>query len=417
MKKVERIISLGTCGAIKGGIGVIKHGLLIIFLVAALLTFSSMTNANAMAAEPDSTLKIEARSAILLEPITGAVLYEQEADVPLSPASVTKVMTLLLIMEEIEKGALRLDETIVISPEAAAMGGSQIWLEPGEEMKVADLIKAIAIVSANDASYALAERLSGSHDAFVARMNERARELGMKTTKFVNCTGLSEDDPSSPGNITSARDVAFMSRELIRHSEILKWTGTWIDYLRNGASFLRNTNKLVRFYQGCDGLKTGFTNEAGFCLAATAKRNNVRLIVVVMKAATNDIRAKEVSRLLNFGFGRLEAIKVVSGGEELAKLPVVRGTEDTISAAASSDYYLPNRRGVQPEISKTVNLGSKLKAPIQKGQKLGTMTVHLNGEPVQEIELLATTDVGRTNGFQFFAQVSRQSLKTLFAKD
>jgi D-alanyl-D-alanine carboxypeptidase (penicillin-binding protein 5/6) len=296
-------------------------------------------------------------------------------------------MTLLLVMEEIEKGALRFDETIVISPEAAAMGGSQIWLEPGEEMLVADLIKAVAIVSANDASYALAERVSGSHDAFVARMNERARELGLTNTKFVNCTGLSGDNPSAA------------------------------DYLRNGASFLRNTNKLVRFYQGCDGLKTGFTNEAGFCLAATAKRNNVRLIAVVMKAATNDIRAKEVSRLLNFGFGRLEAVRVVSQGEELAKLPVIRGTEDTIIAQASADYYLPAKRGTQPGITKEISLSSKLKAPIQKGQKLGTMTVLLDGKPVQEIDLLAANDVGRTNAFQFFARVGRQSLKTLFAED
>ena len=409
--------SLSTRGAIKGGIGVIRHGLLIVFWVAALLLFPPVNDTNVMAAEPESSLKIEARSAILIEPITGEILYEQEADAQLSPASVTKVMTLLLIMEEIEKGALQLDETIVVSPEAAAMGGSQIWLEPGEEMTVADLIKAIAIVSANDASYALAERLSGSHDAFVARMNERARELGLTNTKFVNCTGLSEDSPSATGNLTSARDIAVMSRELIRHHMILKWTGTWIDYLRNGASFLRNTNKLVRFYQGCDGIKTGFTNEAGFCLAATAKRNNVRLIAVVMKAATNDIRAKEVSRLLNFGFGRLEAIRVVSQGEELAKLPVIRGTEDTISAEAAVDYYLPTKRGAQPEITKQINLGSKLKAPIQKGQKLGTMIVQLNGKPVQEIELLATADIGRTNAFQFFSQVGRQSLKTLFAKD
>lgn len=370
-----------------------------------------------MAAEPDVSLKIDARSAILLEPITGEILFEQDADVALSPASVTKVMTLLLVMEEIEKGALRFDETIVISPEAAAMGGSQIWLEPGEEMLVADLIKAVAIVSANDASYALAERVSGSHDAFVARMNERARELGLTNTKFVNCTGLSEDNPTAAGNLTSARDVAIMSRELIKHDAILKWTGTWIDYLRNGASFLRNTNKLVRFYQGCDGLKTGFTNEAGFCLAATAKRNNVRLIAVVMKAATNDIRAKEVSRLLNFGFGRLEAVRVVSQGEELAKLPVIRGTEDTIIAQASADYYLPAKRGTQPGITKEISLSSKLKAPIQKGQKLGTMTVLLDGKPVQEIDLLAANDVGRTNAFQFFARVGRQSLKTLFAED
>jgi D-alanyl-D-alanine carboxypeptidase (penicillin-binding protein 5/6) len=208
-----------------------------------------------------------------------------------------------------------------------------------------------------------------------------------------------------------------MSRELIKHDAILKWTGTWIDYLRNGASFLRNTNKLVRFYQGCDGLKTGFTNEAGFCLAATAKRNNVRLIAVVMKAATNDIRAKEVSRLLNFGFGRLEAVRVVSQGEELAKLPVIRGTEDTIIAQASADYYLPAKRGTQPGITKEISLSSKLKAPIQKGQKLGTMTVLLDGKPVQEIDLLAANDVGRTNAFQFFARVGRQSLKTLFAED
>jgi D-alanyl-D-alanine carboxypeptidase (penicillin-binding protein 5/6) len=396
---------------------VIRHGLLIFIWIAAMLVFPSVNDSCVMAAEPDVSLKIDARSAILLEPITGEILFEQDADVALSPASVTKVMTLLLVMEEIEKGALRFDETIVISPEAAAMGGSQIWLEPGEEMLVADLIKAVAIVSANDASYALAERVSGSHDAFVARMNERARELGLTNTKFVNCTGLSEDNPTAAGNLTSARDVAIMSRELIKHDAILKWTGTWIDYLRNGASFLRNTNKLVRFYQGCDGLKTGFTNEAGFCLAATAKRNNVRLIAVVMKAATNDIRAKEVSRLLNFGFGRLEAVRVVSQGEELAKLPVIRGTEDTIIAQASADYYLPAKRGTQPGITKEISLSSKLKAPIQKGQKLGTMTVLLDGKPVQEIDLLAANDVGRTNAFQFFARVGRQSLKTLFAKD
>lgn len=395
----------------------IRHGLLIFIWIAAMLVFPSVNDSCVMAAEPDVSLKIDARSAILLEPITGEILFEQDADVALSPASVTKVMTLLLVMEEIEKGALRFDETIVISPEAAAMGGSQIWLEPGEEMSVADLIKAVAIVSANDASYALAERVSGSHDAFVARMNERARELGLTNTKFVNCTGLSEDNPTAAGNLTSARDVAIMSRELIKHDAILKWTGTWIDYLRNGASFLRNTNKLVRFYQGCDGLKTGFTNEAGFCLAATAKRNNVRLIAVVMKAATNDIRAKEVSRLLNFGFGRLEAVRVVSQGEELAKLPVIRGTEDTITAQASADYYLPAKRGTQPGITKEISLSSKLKAPIQKGQKLGTMTVLLDGKPVQEIDLLAANDVGRTNAFQFFARVGRQSLKTLFAKD
>ncbi|MGI5852871.1 MAG: D-alanyl-D-alanine carboxypeptidase family protein [Bacillota bacterium] len=395
----------------------IRHGLLIFIWIAAMLVFPSVNDSCVMAAEPDVSLKIDARSAILLEPITGEILFEQDADVALSPASVTKVMTLLLVMEEIEKGALRFDETIVISPEAAAMGGSQIWLEPGEEMLVADLIKAVAIVSANDASYALAERVSGSHDAFVARMNERARELGLTNTKFVNCTGLSGDNPSAAGNLTSARDVAIMSRELIKHDAILKWTGTWIDYLRNGASFLRNTNKLVRFYQGCDGLKTGFTNEAGFCLAATAKRNNVRLIAVVMKAATNDIRAKEVSRLLNFGFGRLEAVRVVSQGEELAKLPVIRGTEDTIIAQASADYYLPAKRGTQPGITKEISLSSKLKAPIQKGQKLGTMTVLLDGKPVQEIDLLAANDVGRTNAFQFFARVGRQSLKTLFAED
>jgi D-alanyl-D-alanine carboxypeptidase (penicillin-binding protein 5/6) len=174
---------------------VIRHGLLIFIWIAAMLVFPSVNDSCVMAAEPDVSLKIDARSAILLEPITGEILFEQDADVALSPASVTKVMTLLLVMEEIEKGALRFDETIVISPEAAAMGGSQIWLEPGEEMLVADLIKAVAIVSANDASYALAERVSGSHDAFVARMNERARELGLTNTKFVNCTGLSEDNP------------------------------------------------------------------------------------------------------------------------------------------------------------------------------------------------------------------------------
>lgn len=383
------------------------------FLALAIVALTACAG-QAAAAQP--ALKIEARSAVLMEASTGEILISQNADQPLPPASVTKIMTMILIMEEIEKGRLALNEKITVSSEAARMGGSQIWLEPGEEMSVADLLKAISIVSANDACYALAERIAGSADAFVRMMNERVRSLGLKSTTFVNCTGLSPDNPGSPGNITSAMDIAVMSRELLKHPIILQWTSTWIDHIRGGQSFLRNTNKLVRFYTGCDGLKTGFTNEAGFCLSATAIRNNVRLIAVVMNAATGDIRSREISRMLNYGFGLFQAVPAIRRGEVVSNPPVSRGDPETVRVVADTDVFVTARRGTTPKFTRLLKLDSGIAAPIRKGQKLGAIQIRIGDQMVGESHLIAAEPVKRVSFGGMLGQVVKNLFEKLFGR-
>lgn len=382
----------------------------VLFMLSAALIPPSAAAAEA------PPLKIEATSAVLMEATTGEVLLGQNAEVPLPPASVTKLMVLLLAMEEVDKGRLPLDEKIAATPEAARLGGSQIWLEPGEEMTVADLLKAVAIVSANDACYALGERIAGSGDAFVAMMNQRARELGLKSTHFVNCTGLEPDDPASGGNRTSAMDVAIMSRELLKHPTVLRWTGTWIDHLRGGSSFLRNTNKLVRFYAGCDGLKTGFTNEAGFCLSATARRNNIRLIAVVMNAATNDIRAREIARMFNWGFAQYQAVAAVKKGDLVAAVPVRRGVLEAVTAQADDDCYVPVKRGAKPDFSQRLELKKTVQAPVQKGQELGALEIRRGDTVLAKVPLVASAGVKRASFAQLMGQITRHLFTRLFGK-
>lgn len=378
-------------------------------LLAALLGFAAA--GQALAAAPPE-IRVEARSAILMEATTGEVVFEQNADEKLPPASVTKVMTLLLAMEAVDKGELSLAEKVPVSPEAARMGGSQIWLKPGEDMTSADMLKAIAIVSANDACYALAERLSGSVEAFVARMNQRARQLNLRSTTFVNCTGLSPDSGTGPGNITSARDVAIMSRELLKHPSVLKWTGTWIDHLREGKSFLRNTNRLVRFFAGCDGLKTGFTREAGFCLSATARRNNVRLIAVVMNTATDTVRAREISKLLNLGFAQYQAVQVVKRGQVLAKVPVRRGVLESIDAVADTDHFAAVRRGAEAQFVKQLRINKPLVAPLRQGQQVGVLELRKGDELIETVAIVAAKDVARAT----YGQLAGQVMRNLFGK-
>ncbi|MGE5597786.1 MAG: D-alanyl-D-alanine carboxypeptidase family protein, partial [Bacteroidota bacterium] len=258
-------------------------------------------------------LAISSQSAVLLESSQGRILFAKDEHAIRPPASVTKLMLMLLVMEAVDAGRLKLSEIVTAGPEAVKMGGSQIWLEEGEQMTVADLMKAVSIVSANDASVALAEHLAGSEENFVRLMNKRARELGLKNTHYVNCTGLTPDDPAAGANRTTAYDQALLAREMLKHPAVLKWTGVWIDYLRNGQSFLRNTNNLVRFYDGCDGLKTGFTEQAGFCLVATARRAGVRLIAAIMNAPTSQVRNAEISKLFNYGFSQLKAYQFYKG--------------------------------------------------------------------------------------------------------
>ena len=339
--------------------------LLKILLVINLLLFF-IAGFTAIAHGEAAALKIESLSAILLEPESGETLFQLNSQQKLPPASVTKLMVMLLALEAIDKGQIKLTDMVTASPEACKMGGSQIWLEPGEQMTVAELLKAVCIVSANDASYALAEYIAGSEENFISLMNKRSTELGLKDTHYVNTTGL-EPGMGGPGNITSASDMAFLAREVIKHPIVYRWSGVWIDSLRGGKSFLRNTNNLVRFYQGCDGLKTGFTNQAGFCLVATAKRHGVRLIAVAMKAPTPEIRSRDISKLLNYGFAQYKAFPVYKGGENLGKVTIFRGQQESVNGIVPGELTAILKRNFKGEIVKTVKLMPLVKAPVPKG--------------------------------------------------
>jgi D-alanyl-D-alanine carboxypeptidase (penicillin-binding protein 5/6) len=375
-------------------------------LIINILLFFIMGLAGISLAE-ETMLKIESPSAILMEPESGDILFNQNSKQKLPPASVSKLMVMLLVLEAIDNGQIKLSDTVIASPEACKMGGSQIWLEPGEQMTVAELLKAVCIVSANDASYALAEHIAGSEENFIALMNKKANALGLKDTHYVNTTGL-EPSTGGSGNVTSAMDMAMLAREIVRHPIIFRWTGIWIDSLRGGKSFLRNTNNLVRFYQGCDGLKTGFTNQAGFCLVATAKRKGVRLIAVVMKAPTLAVRSKDISKLFNYGFAQYKAYPVYSGGENIGKVTVFRGKQIKVGAIVPTELTAILKRDFQGEIVKIVKLPPIVKAPIQKGTKLGEVILNAAGKTCGRIDLVADCDVGRASFFELCFQIFRR---------
>ena len=352
-------------------------------------------------------LKIDGVSAILMEPNSGEILYSKNQDRKLPPASVTKLMVMLLTLEAIEKGQVKLDDVVSASPEACRMGGSQIWLEPGEEMTVADLLKAVCIVSANDASYALGEHLAGSEENFIAQMNKRATELGLKNTHFVNTTGL-EPDGGGIGNLTSAKDMAILAREVIKHPIVFQWTGVWIDNLRGGKSFLRNTNKLVRFYRGCDGLKTGYTDKAGYCLVATAKRDGVRMIAVVMKSPTIDTRSRDISTMFNYGFSQYRAFRVCQAGERVGSIKVFRGKESTVDVVVPRELTAILKRAQTGEIIKTVKINRMVSAPVKKGQTVGEVVLSYEGKPCGRMELVTAQDTGRVGFFQLCGQIFKK---------
>lgn len=352
-------------------------------------------------------LKIDGLSAVLMEPNSGEILYSKNPDQKLPPASVTKLMVMLLTLEALDKGQIKLTDVISASPEACRMGGSQIWLEPGEEMTVADLLKAVCIVSANDASYALGEYLAGSEENFIALMNKRAAELGLKNTHFVNTTGL-EPDGGGVGNLTSAGDMAILAREVIKYPIVFKWTGVWIDSLRGGKSFLRNTNKLVRFYRGCDGLKTGYTDKAGYCLVATAQRDGVRLIAVVMKSSTIDSRSRDISTLLNYGFSQYRAFRVSQAGEKVGQVKVFRGKESKVDVVVPRELTAILKRSQTGEVIKTVKLNRMVAAPVKRGQIVGEVVLTYEGKPCGRMELVAAKDVGRAGFFELWGQIFKQ---------
>ena len=349
-------------------------------LWAALLLVLALTPTQAGAVE----LPIRAEAALLMEKTTGQVLYAKNEHEQLEPASVTKVMTLLLAMEALDEGRIRYDDTVTVSAYAASMGGSQVFLSEGEQITVEDLFKAICVASGNDASVAMAEHIAGVTELFVEQMNARAKQLGMNDTHFVNCTGLPAE-----GHVTSAWDIALMSRELIlHHPDIRRFTTIWMDTLRGGSFQLSNTNKLIRFYDGATGLKTGSTDAAGFCISATAERDGMELIAVIMKGQTADKRNTDAKTLLNYGFSTY-ALAEIAPQEPLAPVPVRLGAEDAVQPVLPSGSTLLVEKTKAGQLTQSVELPAEVEAPVAAGQALGTLTVRAGDEVLLELPLQA----------------------------
>lgn len=340
----------------------------------------------------DDDIDISAPSAILMEKVTGEVIYEKNSHERLPPASVTKVMTMLLIVEAVERGDISLEDTVIASERAASFGGSCVFLEEGEKMSVAEMLKCICVVSANDCAVAMAEHLCGSEQAFVARMNDRARELGLKDTNFKNCTGLFEDDE----HYTSAYDIAVMSRELIRHDMIKDYTTIWMDTIRGGEFGLSNTNKLVYYYDGCTGLKTGFTEKAMYCLSATAEREGVEYIAVIMHADTIDKRNNDAKVLLSYGFANYRLMPLRSP-DVLPPVRVTLGSADSVQPVYDgAEAALVPKNGAG-EVSYEIELPDTITAPVEKGQQIGTLRVVSDGKELYSVKLLADSSVARAS--------------------
>ena len=348
-------------------------------------------------------LNVAGKSALLMDVATGQVLYEKNAHEPLPPASVTKVMTLLLVMEAIDSGKIGWNDTVTASEAAAAKGGSQIYLKVGETMSVSDMVKSIAVSSANDCACAMAEHIAGSESAFVQQMNARAKELGMNDTNFVNCTGL-DDEESAKDHKTSAYDIAVMSRQLLKHHpDIKKFTTIWMDTVRDGAFGLSNTNKLVRFYSGATGLKTGFTSGAGYCLSASAQRDGLELIAVVMGCETSTERFAACKSMLDYGFANYSLVSPQIKGT--LEIPVKLGAVEKIAAVPGEDAQLLIDKSQKDMVSTDFTLEESVTAPISKGQRLGTMTVRAGEQILVEIPLVAETGVPRLSWGDLFLKL------------
>ena len=351
-------------------------------------------------------LQTAGKSAVLMDVATGTVLYEQNAHEPLAPASVTKVMTMLLIMEAIDSGKIGWDDTVTASEAAAAKGGSQIYLKVGEQMSVTDMVKSIAVSSANDCACAMAEHIAGSEPAFVEMMNQRASELGMNDTHFVNCTGLDDDD-SAKEHRTSAYDIALMSRELLKnHPDIKKYTTIWMDTVRGGVFGLANTNKMVRFYSGCTGLKTGFTSGAGYCLSASAARDGMELIAVVMGAKTSKDRFAACKSMLDYGFANFAIYTPVL--QEGASVPVTLGGADSVAAVPAGEINLLVDKSQRNSIGTELALDETVTAPVSRGQRLGTLTIKAGEQILSQIPLVAESAVSRLTWGQLTLRLLRR---------
>lgn len=334
-------------------------------------------------------LNLECQSAILIEQNSGQILYEKNCHEQLRPASVTKLMTLLIIFEGLESGQITLQDKVPCSQNAASMGGSQIWLDTREELTVDEMLKAMCVVSANDCTVAMAEYMAGSESAFVDKMNERAKQLGMNDTTFKNCHGIDED-----GHVTSSYDIALMSRELLtKHPDITNYTTIYMDTLRNGQSQLVNTNKLVRNYKGATGLKTGSTSLALFNLSASATRDDLSLIAVIMKAPTSAKRFSEAQRVLDYGFKNYEFKQFGKNGDVIGKVTVEKGIEKEVNAMLNGNCGVLLKKGSENNVVQNVNLPQKISAPVEKGQKIGQVTYTLDGKLLQTVDIISDKEV------------------------
>ncbi len=358
------------------------------FVCIVLLLFNHLTLV--VIAKSTEDLDIKAKSAILIEGSTGKILYEKNSHEKLPPASVTKVMTMLLIMEAIENNRISYDDIVVTSDYASSMGGSQVFLGPGEQMTVHDMLKAIAIASANDASVAMSEHIYGSEEAFVNAMNEKANELGMSDTTFVNCNGLDVEN-----HLTSANDIALASRELLKYPKIHEYLTIWIDSLREGEFGLANTNKLIRFYKGANGIKTGSTSKALYCLSASAERDGMQLIAVVMAAPSSKVRFNNASKLLDYGFANYAVVDGAKKEEIIGKIEISKGVVREVELTPDSNFDLLVEKGRQGDIEKNINIADNVIAPVEKGQKVGEMLYYLDGEEIGKVNIVTKQGVDK----------------------
>ncbi len=385
----------------------------VVSVIAIVVLLMSLPIPSAFAAEEKKSTDIvdDVRSAILLERDTGKILFEKNSKEELPPASMTKIMTMLLIMEAIDKGKLSWNEKIRASEFAASMGGSQIFLEPGEEMTTKDMMKGIAIASGNDASVAMAERIAGSEEAFVDMMNAKAKELGLKHTFFKNTTGL----PVS-GHYSSAYDMAIMAKELLKYEDITKFTGLYEGYLRENTDkkfWLVNTNKLVRFYPGVDGLKTGFTAEAKYCLTATAEKDGMRVIAVVFGAPTAKDRNAQVTKMLNYAYNQFQTHPMYKRNEVISQAKISKGQNKTVDAVTSESLSLLTKKGEETkDVKQKVIIQKNLKAPIHKGDKVGTIKLIRNGKVMLESPLVAKNEVQEASWWTLYKRAFGMFTKT-----
>lgn len=361
---------------------------------SSVVNSSDITN-QATESNNGNSLNLESGSAILIEQSTGQILYSHNEHEQLRPASVTKVMSILLIMEQIDSGALSYTDTISCSETARSMGGSQIWLDPRETLTVDEMLKAICVVSANDCVVAMAEHIAGSEEAFVQMMNDKAKELGMTDTCFKNCHGIDED-----GHVTSAHDIALMSRELLQnHPDIIKYTTIWMDSLRDGKSQLVNTNKLIKTYKGITGLKTGSTSLALYNLSASATRDDLSLIAVIMKAPSTKVRFSEAQKLLDYGFSKFSFKSFGNKDDVIQTVSVNKGVKSTVNAILESNAGTLIEKGKESQISQSIELNNNIEAPIKQGDKLGEVTFSLDGKKLASVNLIASSDIDKINLF------------------